>query len=76
MEAKILELLASICGTDEVSKRRDLDLFESGLLDSLGVIELIVGIEDQLGIKIEPTELERKDIATPDKILDFLRKRQ
>ncbi|NLI93392.1 MAG: D-alanine--poly(phosphoribitol) ligase subunit DltC [Peptococcaceae bacterium] len=75
MEEKILEILEAISGTDEVRNDRDLNLFEAGLLDSLGVIELLVGIEEQLGIKIEPTEVDRKEIDTTNKILSYIAKR-
>jgi len=54
---------------------RDLNLFEAGLLDSLGVIELLVGIEEQLGIRIEPTEVERKEIDTTNKVLAYISQR-
>lgn len=75
MEEKILSILESICGTDEVRHDRDLNLFEAGLLDSLGVIELLVGIEEQLDIRIEPTELDRQEIETVNKIIATISKR-
>ncbi len=75
MEEKILKILESICGTDEVREDKDINLFENGLLDSLGVIELILEIETELGIAIQPTEIERKDIDTPNKIIGYLEAR-
>lgn len=75
MEEKILKLLEDICGTDEVWHDRDLNLFGEGLLDSLGVIELLVGIEEELGIRVEPTEVERTDMDTPAKIIATFSKR-
>jgi D-alanine--poly(phosphoribitol) ligase subunit 2 len=72
MEEKVLDILISICGVDEVKQDRDIDLFETGLLDSLGIIELLVQIEEKLGIVIEPTEVEREDINTPNKLIDYL----
>ena len=74
MEEKILSLLERVCGTDEVRNERDMNLFEAGILDSLGVIELLVGAEE-LGIKIEPTEIERTDTDTPAKIIAAFSKR-
>ena len=75
MEEKIFEVLEEICATDEVREDRDLDLFENGLIDSLGVIELLIQIEESLGIKIQPTEIQREDIATPNKIIEYLSQR-
>lgn len=72
MEEKVLDILISICGVDEVKQDRNIDLFETGLLDSLGIIELLVQIEEKLSIVIEPTEVEREDINTPNKLIDYL----
>lgn len=72
MEQSILEILESICGTDEVKVDLDLNLFEDGLLDSLGVIELLLELEEKLGVKIEPTEIEREMIETPNKIIAYV----
>lgn len=75
MEEKILKILEELSGTDEVRQDRSIDLFESGLLDSLGLIELLVQIEEEMGIKLEPTEVDREDFNTPDKIINYLSKR-
>ena len=53
----------------------DLDLFEAGLLDSLGFTELLVDIEDTFGIVISPSEVEREEMATANKILALLAER-
>lgn len=72
MEEKILDILESICGVDEVREDKDLDLFDSGLLDSLATIELLIALEEKLGVKIEPTEVQREDINTPNKIIEYV----
>lgn len=69
MNEEILELLAEICESDDVKEKTDMELFESGLLDSLGFAEFLVELEDQFGIVISPSEVEREDINTPAKIL-------
>lgn len=75
MEQKVLEILYKLCGTDEVIEDKDIDLFENGLLDSLGMIELLLQIEEKLGIQIQPTEIERDDISTPNKLIQYLLQR-
>jgi D-alanine--poly(phosphoribitol) ligase subunit 2 len=75
MEEKILDILETICGVDEAREDKDINLFETGLLDSLAVIELLVQIEEKLGIVIEPTEVEREEIETPNKLIQYLSKR-
>jgi len=72
MEEKVLEILEELCGTDEVRENRDIDLFETGLLNSLGVIELLLQLKDKMGIVIQPTEITREDIETPNKIINYL----
>ncbi len=72
MEEKILDILAEVCEEDEVRDEMDVDLFEEGLLDSLGVAQLLMEIEDAFGIVIAPTEITREDIATPEKIIELV----
>lgn len=72
MEETLLDILEELCGTDEVRNDLDLNLFDDGLLDSLGVIELLLSIESKLQISIQPTEITREQIATPRKIIDYL----
>ena len=75
MEQKVLELLAEVCEDDCVLDDPDTELFESGLLDSLGFAEFLVHLEDELEIVISPSEVEREDIDTPAKILALLEER-
>ena len=77
MEEKILQILADKCGVEpeDLSEDMDIDMFEEGLLDSFAMLGLIVDFEEQLGIKLEITEIERKDINTPNKVIEHLSKR-
>jgi D-alanine--poly(phosphoribitol) ligase subunit 2 len=72
MENKVLDILEEVCSSDEVREDMDMNLFDAGLLDSLGVIQLLIEIEDVLGVKIEPTEVERNQIETPRKIIKLI----
>ena len=72
MENEVLSILEEICGTDEVRVDMNVNLFETGLLDSLGVTELLIEIEERLGIEIAPTQITREDIETPNKIIKYL----
>ena len=72
MENKILDIMENVCSSDEVREDMDINLFETGLLDSLGVIQLLIEIEEVLGVKIEPTEVERNQIETPQKVINFI----
>ncbi|AVQ46778.1 D-alanine--poly(phosphoribitol) ligase subunit DltC [Clostridium botulinum] len=75
MEQKILDILVDVCGDDEVIEDKDINLFDSGFLDSLGVIELLLQIEEVLNLRIQPTEITRQDIQTPNKVIELILKR-
>lgn len=75
MEEKVLSLLEEICEDDAVREDMELNLFEEDLLDSLAFTELLVAIEEQFGIVISPSEVERKDVETPAKIIELIRAR-
>jgi D-alanine--poly(phosphoribitol) ligase subunit 2 len=72
---KILDQLADICGTDEVRTNPDLELYQRGVLDSMKTVELIVAIEDELGVYVSPAELDREMWATPRKIIADVQRR-
>jgi len=75
MKEKVLDIFEEVTGTDEIREDLDLDLFEAGLLDSLGIIEVLLKIEEVFGIKLQPTDLERKDMATANNLIAFLSNR-
>ncbi|HIE0089412.1 TPA: D-alanine--poly(phosphoribitol) ligase subunit 2, partial [Clostridioides difficile] len=63
-------------GTDEIREDLDLNLFETELLDSLAIIEVLLEIENRLGIELQPTDLERKDMSTVNNLVKFLETRK
>ena len=69
LESKIIDLIVEITGEDEIGDYRDDDLFEEDVLDSLGAIELLVRIKENFGVSIAPTELERDEMNTANKII-------
>lgn len=75
MEKKVLEMLAELCEDEIVKEKQEVELFETGLLDSLTFAELLFEIEDQFGVIIAPSEIERKDINTPKKIIELIKAR-
>lgn len=75
-EERILQILEQVTGTDEVRRDRGISLFKSGLIDSLGAIELLVAIDEQLGVVIEPTEVDRAEIETPNMIIEYVTKKE
>ncbi len=76
MKEKVLNILEEICGDGVVREELDLNLFESGLLDSLGMIELLIKLEQEMNIVIEPTEVNREEIDTPNKLISYVEMRK
>lgn len=72
---KVVSLLSDISGEDDVAQNMDTDLFEEGYLDSMGAIELLVALEDDLGVSIAPTEVARSEMNTPNLIIRQVEKR-
>jgi D-alanine--poly(phosphoribitol) ligase subunit 2 len=66
---KVLQLLTSVTETDEVCANPELPLYECQLLDSIKTVELMIGIEEEFGLKISPAEFERENWETPRKII-------
>ena len=75
IKEKVIEIFEAILDTDEIRDNMDLDMFENEMLDSLAIIEVLLGIEDKLGISLQPTDLERKDMATVNNLISFLESR-
>lgn len=73
--AKVLDLLEDVSGDPSVRDHLDDDLFELGFLDSMAAIELLVGLEDELGVSIAPTAVERSEMNTANKIIAQVVKR-
>ncbi len=66
---QIIDLVADITDEPDVADEPDLDLFEEEILDSMAAIELLVAIKDEFGVSIAPTELERSEMNTLNKIV-------
>lgn len=73
MEEKVLAILEEICDDDIVRKNLNINLLDEGLMDSLDYTELIIMLEDELGIVISPSEYSREESDTPAKIIEIVR---
>lgn len=62
-------MLEDICDDEAVREERDIDLFDAGLLDSMAAIELLVAIEEDFGVQIAPTAVDREEMNTVNKII-------
>jgi D-alanine--poly(phosphoribitol) ligase subunit 2 len=71
----VLDLLEEICGDDIVRKDLDINLLEEDLIDSLDYTELLIEIEEKIGVIMAPSELRRDEMDTPNKIVYQIMKR-
>ncbi|WP_182102068.1 D-alanine--poly(phosphoribitol) ligase subunit DltC [Niallia taxi] len=69
---KVLQVIAEVCQDDVVKEELDIDLFDSGLIDSFGTVELLFQFDDQLNITVPITEFDRDTWNTPNAIVDRL----
>ena len=64
------DILYEICDDKNVYKQ-DIDLVESGLLDSYAFIELFTRLEDE-GIYLQPTRVDRNKLRTVSGIKELI----
>ena len=53
----------------------DTDLLLTGLVDSLGVVEIVGWIEDRLGLTVDPADVVLEHFQTVRLMLDYLDRR-
>ncbi len=70
--ARVMEILESVADTDVVRKDAGIRLFDDAILDSLGLVELIVALEREFEIEISPASIDREEWATPRKICSYV----
>ncbi|WP_307974142.1 D-alanine--poly(phosphoribitol) ligase subunit DltC [uncultured Parolsenella sp.] len=75
VRTRVLDLLEDVSGDPAVRDHLDEDLFELGFLDSMAAIELLVSLEEELGVSVAPTEVERSEMNTANKIVAQVAKR-
>ena len=69
IKAEVIEIIDELF-MEDVSDMMDEDLFDAGVLDSMGTVELIVEIENRFDIRVPVTEFGRDDWNTANKIVE------
>lgn len=52
----------------------DTDLLVTGLVDSLGIVEVVAWIEDRIGADIDPVDIVRENFQTVDRMVAFAKR--
>ncbi|MBN1496880.1 MAG: acyl carrier protein [Spirochaetes bacterium] len=61
--------------SSKVELTPDVSLLESGIVDSTGILELVLFIEEQFSIKIEDEEIVPENLDSVANLLAFLEKK-
>ena len=69
VKSQVIEIIDELFKED-VSDMMDEDLFDAGVLDSMGTVELIVELENRFGIRVPVSEFGRDDWNTANKIVE------
>ena len=69
VKSQIIEIIDELF-MEDVSDMMDEDLFNAGVLDSMGTVELIVELENRFGIRVPVSEFGRDDWNTANKIVE------
>lgn len=73
IDNRVIEMIQQIGEVKDISG--ETELFKSGIIDSLGIVNLLVAIEEELGVYIAITEFDREVLSTPDRIAEYIRER-
>jgi len=71
-EEIVRKILESTCETDEIFEDYDMDLLEAGYLDSFSLLNIIIELENEMGLKLQPTDIRLEDVSSVNKFIAFL----
>lgn len=69
IKEQVIEIIDDLF-MEDVSDIMDEDLFDAGVLDSMGTVALIVEIENRFDIRVPISEFGRDDWNTANKIIE------
>ena len=69
VKSQVIEIIDELF-MEDFSDMMDEDLFDAGVLDSMGTVELIVELENRFGIRVPVSEFGRDDWNTANKIVE------
>jgi len=59
----------------EAGLKNDASLLEEGIMDSTGVLDLVMFIEETFGIQVKDEELTPENLDSVDRLVTFVEKR-
>jgi len=73
---KIKEFIINNFLKNKLSLKDSDDLFESNIIDSFGMLELMAFIQKEFSISIGPSEIKIGNFSSVDKITQFIEQKQ
>lgn len=70
-----MNIIFDACDDKLIFKNKDVNFFETGLLDSMGFIELLVTVEEEFDIEIDPSEIKKEEMSTPNQLITFIERK-
>lgn len=75
IQTTVIQLIDTLF-MEDISDMMDEDLFDAGVLDSMGTVELVIELETTFNIKIPVSDLGRDDWNTGNKIVEGVKELQ
>ncbi len=66
------DILEEACETNEIFEDCDMDLLDTGYLDSFALLSIILEIEKRMGIKLQATDVKRENVCSVSAFVKFI----
>lgn len=75
IQKQIVDILAEATGED-FSDNMDQELYESGIMDSMTTVQMLLTLQETFDITVPVSEFNRNDWNTPNKLVEQVKKLQ
>ena len=75
IQKQIVDILAEATGQD-FSDNMDQELYESGIMDSMTTVQMLLTLQETFDITVPVSEFNRDDWNTPNKLVEQVKKLQ
>lgn len=75
IKEQILDILNDLTGED-FSDRMDENLFDSGILDSMATVQMLLTMQETFDITVPVSEFNRDEWNTPNKLIEQVKSLQ
>lgn len=75
IQKQIVDILAEATGED-FSDNMDQELYESGIMDSMTTVQILLTLQETFDITVPVSEFNRDDWNTPNKLVEQVKKLQ